>query len=120
MKGLSSFASVAAVIAAAMLLVPRPAVADLIPTAPVSELAAPSASPSPEAGAAERLQRLGLSPQEIETRLAHMTSEEVRQAAENPERIQVAGLVGWEIAAVAAGVILVGVLLWWLLQVHEK
>ncbi|MBI3267969.1 MAG: hypothetical protein HYZ53_03030 [Planctomycetes bacterium] len=141
MRGVSLPALLGAALSVAMLiLAPGFARADLIPTSTVSEVDVSTAStvPSAPAGsvagdapcvaagaaaatvASARLQALGLSAAEAEGRLAQLSPEETAQLAANPERAQVAGLVGFEIAAVVVGTILVGWFLWWLLHVHEK
>lgn len=108
---------VLAAVAAALLVTVRPALADLIPTAAVSEMApTPAASDS----AAARLGQLGLSQPEIDARLAQLTPEDLAQVSAHPEQAQLAGIMWWGVVAIAAGIVLLGLLFWWLLEVHEK
>ncbi|MBI5369296.1 MAG: hypothetical protein HZA54_19830 [Planctomycetes bacterium] len=106
-----------AVLGAVLIATAPGAAADFIATAPVAESAA---APAAEAQVAERLAGLGLSAPEAEARIVQLTPEELARIGESPEQAQMAGIYGWEIAAIACGMVLLGWLLWWLLHVHEK
>lgn len=89
--------------------------ADLIPSAPADSAAATAAAPADSARVADQLARAGLSQDEIDQRLGEMTPAEIASLAQDPRQVQMAGDAG-TIALIAGAVILIGVILYLILQ----
>ena len=54
----------------------------------------------------EQLQALGLSPQEAQVRMQHLSDDQIHDLAQNLDGLQVGGDVGWVAIAIIAGVVL--------------